>query len=145
MLHIISSYMLKFTTIKNKIMATINLTAEDFKTKILDYTTQQEWNYQGTLPAIIDFYADWCGPCKMVAPILEELANEYEGKLVIYKVDTEKEQELAALFEIRSIPTFLFIPMDGKPMLQPGALPKNIFKKVIDEQLVVEKKNIISE
>jgi len=120
-------------------MNTVQLTAEDFKTKVLDYTTQQEWNYQGTLPAIIDFYADWCGPCKMVAPILEELAKEYEGKLIIYKVDTEKEQELAAIFEIRSIPTFLFIPMTGKPMLQPGALPKNVFKKVIDEQLVVEK------
>ncbi|MEY4930615.1 MAG: thioredoxin [Bacteroidota bacterium] len=126
-------------------MNTVQLTTEDFKKNVLDYTTQQEWNYQGALPAIIDFYADWCGPCKMVAPILEELAKEYEGKLIIYKVDTEKEQELAAIFEIRSIPTFLFIPMEGKPMLQPGALPKNVFKKVIDEQLVVDKKNILPE
>ncbi|MEQ1585338.1 MAG: thioredoxin [Cyclobacteriaceae bacterium] len=126
-------------------MATIKLTTEEFKEKVLDYTTQQEWSYQGTLPAIIDFYADWCGPCKMVAPILEELAKEYEGKLVIYKVDTEKEQELSAIFGIRSIPTFLFIPMEGKPMLQPGALPKNVFKQVIDEHLVIEKQNTIEE
>ena len=126
-------------------MATIKLTTEEFKEKVLDYTTQQAWSYQGTLPAIIDFYADWCGPCKMVAPILEELAKEYEGKLVIYKVDTEKEQELSAIFGIRSIPTFLFIPMEGKPMLQPGALPKNAFKQVIDERLVIEKQNIVEE
>ncbi|MBL7877589.1 MAG: thioredoxin [Cyclobacteriaceae bacterium] len=117
-------------------MTTQLLTAENFKKSVLDYTTQTEWNYLGTLPAIIDFYADWCGPCKMVAPILEELAKEYNGKLIIYKVDTEKEQELAAVFGIRSIPTFLFIPREGKPMMQPGALSKSMFKKVIDEQLL---------
>lgn len=126
-------------------MTTVKLTTEDFKLKVLDYTTQVQWKYQGTLPAIIDFYADWCGPCKMVAPVLEELAKEYDGKLIIYKVDTEKEQELAAIFDIRSIPTFLFIPMEGKPMLQPGALSKAMFKKVIDEHLVVEKKIILPE
>jgi thioredoxin 1 len=126
-------------------MTTVKLTTEDFKLKVLDYTTQEQWNYQGTLPAIIDFYADWCGPCKMVAPVLEELAKEYDGKLIVYKVDTEKEQELAAIFDIRSIPTFLFIPMEGKPMLQPGALSKAVFKKVIDEHLVVEKKIILPE
>ena len=126
-------------------MTTVKLTVEDFKTKVLDYTTQEEWNYQGTLPAIIDFYADWCGPCKMVAPLLEELAKEYDGKLIIYKVDTEKEQELASIFDIRSIPTFLFIPMEGKPMMKPGALPKNAFKQVIDELLVIEKKIILPE
>jgi thioredoxin len=120
-------------------MTTIKLTTEDFKQKILDYTTEQEWNYKGELPAIIDFYADWCGPCKMVAPVLEELAKEYSGKLVIYKVDTEAEQEIAAVFGIRSIPTFLFIPKEGKPMMQPGALPKNVFKQVIDEHLVTSK------
>ncbi|MBP9925493.1 MAG: thioredoxin [Cyclobacteriaceae bacterium] len=117
-------------------MTTQILTTEGFKKEVLDYTTQTEWNYQGTLPAIIDFYADWCGPCKMVAPVLEELAKEYQGKLIIYKVDTEKEQELAAAFGIRSIPTFLFIPKEGKPMMQPGALSKSMFKKVIDEQLL---------
>lgn len=120
----------------NELMTTQILTTEGFKKEVLDYTTQTEWNYQGTLPAIIDFYADWCGPCKMVAPVLEELAKEYQGKLIIYKVDTEKEQELAAAFGIRSIPTFLFIPKEGKPMMQPGALSKSMFKKVIDEQLL---------
>jgi thioredoxin 1 len=141
-------YLLQIRRFAKKIdatMTTVKLTTEDFKKKVLDYTTQQEWNYQGTLPAIIDFYADWCGPCKMVAPVLEELAREYDGKLIIYKVDTEKEQELASIFGIRSIPTFLFIPLEGKPMMQPGALPKNSFKQVIDEHLVVEKKIILPE
>jgi thioredoxin len=119
---------------------TTKLTTEDFKTKVFDYTSNEEWKYEGALPAIIDFYADWCGPCKMVAPILEELSKKYEGKLTIYKVDTEVENELAAVFGIRSIPTFLFIPMEGRPMLQPGALPKNVFEKIIDEQLVVGEK-----
>jgi thioredoxin 1 len=120
-------------------MTTIKLTTEEFKQKVFDYTTEENWNYKGTLPAIIDFYADWCGPCKMVAPVLEELAKEYDGKLIIYKVDTEREQELAGVFDVRSIPTFLFIPVEGKPMIQPGAFPKNVFKKVIDEHLVIEK------
>lgn len=117
-------------------MATVQLNTQDFKDNIFNYETESEWKYKGSLPAIIDFYADWCGPCKMVAPVLEELSNEYEGKLVIYKVNTEKEEELSAVFGIRSIPTFLFIPAEGQPMMQPGALPKNIFKQVIDEQLV---------
>lgn len=119
---------------------TIKLTTEDFKKKVFDYTSNEEWKYEGTLPAIIDFYADWCGPCKMVAPILEELSKTYDGKLIIYKVDTEVEDELAAVFGIRSIPTFLFIPLQGPPMLQPGALPKNVFEKVIEEHLVVGEK-----
>lgn len=119
---------------------TIRLTTEDFKKKVFDYTANQEWKYEGTLPAIIDFYADWCGPCKMVAPILEELSREYAGKVVIYKVDTEAEAELSAVFAIRSIPTFLFIPVAGQPMMQPGALPKNVFEKVIAEHLVVGEK-----
>ena len=118
---------------------TIKLKTEDFKEKVFDYTTEKEWNYKGTLPAIIDFYADWCGPCKMVSPILEELAKEYEGKIVVYKVDTEAEHELAAVFGIRSIPTFLFIPATGQPAMQPGAFPKHTFKQIIDEHLVGEK------
>jgi thioredoxin 1 len=115
---------------------TIKLTTEEFKQKVFDFTTASEWKYEGNLPAIVDFYADWCGPCKMVAPVLEELAREYEGKLVIYKVDTEREGELSAVFGIRSIPTFLFIPMTGAPMMQPGAFPKSVFKQVIEEHLV---------
>lgn len=121
---------------------TIKLTTEEFKKKIFDYTSNKEWKYEGTLPAIIDFYADWCGPCKMVAPVLEELSKTYDGKVLIYKVDTEAEAELADLFGIRSIPTFLFIPVEGAPMLQPGALPKNVFEKVIEERLMgVEKQS----
>ena len=91
---------------------------------------------ESQVPVLVAFYADWCGPCKMVAPVLEELSKEYEGKVNIYKVDTEAEAELADVFGIRSIPTFLFIPLEGAPMLQPGALPKNVFEKVIVEKLV---------
>ncbi len=117
-------------------MATIKLTADKFKSDIFDYSTQKEWDYQGERPAIIDFYADWCGPCKMVAPIMEELSEEYDGKVDIYKVDTEVEQELSAVFGIRSIPSILFIPKSGQPMMQPGALPKNVFQEVIDKELL---------
>lgn len=119
-------------------MSTVKLSTQEFKDKVFDYDTEKEWVYKGSLPAIIDFYADWCGPCKMVAPVLEELSKEYEGKLVIYKVDTEKEQELSAVFGIQSIPTFLFIPVGAQPMMQPGALPKKVFKQVIEEHLVVK-------
>lgn len=117
-------------------MDTVQLTTEAFKQDIFDYTQEKEWKYKGTKPAIIDFYADWCGPCKMVAPVLEELAGEFKDSLTIYKVDTEVEQELAAVFGIQSIPTFLFIPMEGLPMLQPGALPKKAFQQVIAEHLL---------
>jgi len=120
-------------------MATTQLTTKEFKEKIFNYETEKDWKYEG-LPAIIDFYADWCGPCKMVAPILEELSNEYDGKLVIYKVNTDIEQELSAVFGIQSIPTMLFIGADGEPMMQPGALPKHVLKKVIDEKLLVAAK-----
>ncbi len=116
------------------------LTTSDFKEKIFNYETSETWNYKGTTPAIIDFYADWCGPCKAVAPVLEELAIEYDGRLTIYKVNTDVEQELAAVFGIQSIPTFLFIPLTGTPMLQPGAFPKNVFREVIEEKLLSEPK-----
>ncbi|MBI1341625.1 MAG: thioredoxin [Terrimonas sp.] len=118
-------------------MATIQLTTQDFKEKVFDYDKEKEWKFKGSLPVIIDFYADWCGPCKMVAPVLEELGKEYANELVIYKVDTEKEMELSAVFGIQSIPTFLFIPVNGQPMMQPGALPKKVFKQVIEERLLV--------
>ena len=117
-------------------MATILLNTEDFKTKVLDYTKHDTWQYAGDKPAIIDFYADWCGPCKMVAPVLEELSEEYEGKIDIYKVDTEVEQELSAVFGIRSIPSMLFIPVNEQPKMQAGALPKNALKEVIDKELL---------
>lgn len=117
-------------------MATIQLTAEGFKEKVFDYTKDEEWKFKGTQPAIIDFYADWCGPCKAVAPVLEELSEEYDGKLVIYKIDTDKEQELSTLFGIQSIPTLLFVPVDGAPMMQKGAIPKKAFQQVIEERLL---------
>jgi thioredoxin len=125
-------------------MATIKLTTQDFKDKVFDYTKSNEWNYSGDLPAIIDFYADWCQPCKMVAPILEELSDEYAGKINIYKVDTEKEQELSSVFGIRSIPSILFIPKDGQPMMQPGALPKDTFVQVIEDELLSSKEKVDS-
>lgn len=115
-----------------------HLTAETFKQKVFNYEKNSEWKFEGDKPAIIDFYADWCGPCKMVAPILEELAKEYEGKLNIYKVDTEAEQELAAVFGIRSIPSLLFIPLNDQPQMAMGALPKDTFKKAFKDVLGVE-------
>ncbi len=117
-------------------MATVQLTLQDFKDKVFDFEKEKEWKYNGQLPAIIDFYADWCSPCKMVAPVLEELSKEYEGQLHIFKVNTEKEMELSSVFGIRSIPTFLFIPVDGEPMMQPGAFPKKVFQQVIEEHLL---------
>ncbi|XOV66747.1 MAG: thioredoxin [Fluviicola sp.] len=118
-------------------MATIKLTTDKFKQDIFNYDANEEWDYQDSVPAIIDFYADWCGPCKAVAPILEELSEEYEGKVKIYKVDTEVEQELSAVFGIRSIPSLLFIPTGGKqPMMQAGALPKNAFQEIIKKELL---------
>lgn len=117
-------------------MPTVNLTAEMFRNEVFDYTTETEWNFKGKIPAIIDFYADWCGPCKAVAPVLEELSNEYQDKIVIYKIDTEVEQELSAMFGIRSIPSILFIPIAKQPMMQAGALPKNILKDVIEKELL---------
>jgi|SRR5210317_1153310 thioredoxin len=119
-----------------KTMPTVKLTTQKFKEEIFDYTQEREWNYKGAKPAIIDFYADWCGPCKMVAPILEELSDE-NPEIIIYKVDTEVEQELSAVFQIRSIPSILFIPKDNRqPMMQPGALPKQALQEIIDKELV---------
>ena len=114
----------------------VHLTANDFKEKVFNYETGKEWKYEGTLPAIVDFYADWCSPCKMVAPILEDIAREYSGKLMVYKVDTENEQELASVFGIQSIPTILFIPREGQPQAAMGALPRQTFDQVIKEVLL---------
>jgi thioredoxin 1 len=114
-----------------------HLNKNTFRTKVFDFETNKEWKFSGELPCIIDFYADWCGPCKMVAPILEDLSKEYAGKVNIYKVDTEQEQELAAMFGIRSIPSILFVPRDGKPQMAMGALPKESFKDAIKSVLGV--------
>ena len=115
------------------------LTKETFKEKIFNFEQNKEWKYEGDLPCMIDFYADWCQPCKIVAPVLEELAEEYKGKINIYKIDTEKEQELAAMFGIRSIPSLLFIPKDDQPQMAMGALPKDTFEKAIKDVLKVDK------
>ena len=114
------------------------LTTEEFKKKVFNWDENQEWKYEGDLPAIIDFYADWCGPCKMVAPILEEISSEYAGKLNVYKVDTDAEQELAMAFGIQSIPSLLFIPVSDKPQMAAGALPKEQLQQVIKDVLKVE-------
>jgi thioredoxin 1 len=116
-------------------MPTIKLSNQKFIDEVFDYTSEKEWKFKGDKPAIIDFYADWCGPCKVVAPILEELSNEYQD-LLIYKVDTEVEQQLSAVFQIRSIPSILFIPIEGQPMMQAGALPKNVLKEIIETELL---------
>lgn len=112
------------------------LSTADFRLKIMDYTVHQtEWVFEGERPAVIDFYTTWCGPCKMMAPIVEETAKAYAGKVDFYKVDIEKEQELAQTFGIQSIPTFLFIPAKGKPTMQMGAMSKETFEKMVDENL----------
>lgn len=117
------------------------LTTETFKQKVYNYVNNpEEWVYEGKLPCIVDFYADWCKPCKLIAPIMEELANEYKGKITIYKVNTDQQRELSSLFGIRSIPSVLFVPIDGKPQMSTGALPKETFKQVIDDFLLGEKK-----
>ncbi|MDD3286497.1 MAG: thioredoxin, partial [Bacteroidales bacterium] len=122
---------------KENKMKTINLSKSEFLTKVMNYEQNpQEWKYLGDKPCIIDFYADWCGPCKMVAPLLEELAKEYDGEIYVYKIDTEKEQELAQAFGIRSIPSLLFVPMNEQPQMVMGALPKSELKKAIDDILL---------
>jgi thioredoxin 1 len=113
-----------------------HLTKSTFLEKVFNYEANQEWKFEGELPCLIDFYADWCGPCKMVAPILEELAVEFKGKINIYKVNTEEEQELSAAFGIRSIPSMLFCPKDGKPQMAMGALPKQAMTDAINEVLL---------
>lgn len=115
-----------------------NLTTQSFKDKIFDFENEKVWVYQNDKPAIIDFFAEWCSPCKMIAPILEELSEEYDGKVDIFKIDTEQQQELAGAFGISSIPSILFIPMEGQPQMMVGGLPKEKFKQGIKDVLNVE-------
>lgn len=119
-------------------MALEHLTEETFKQKVFNYDINKDWKYEGSRPAIIDFYADWCAPCRMVAPILEELKEEFGEKLDIYKIDTESERNLSAMFGIQSIPSLLFIPVEGQPQMAMGALPKETFRKAINEVLMVK-------
>jgi thioredoxin len=121
---------------EEKNMKTIQLTKEEFKKKVMDYENNKEWNFIGDKPAIIDFYATWCGPCKATAPILEEIACDYEDKIDVYKVDVDQEQELAALFGVRSIPTLLFIPKEGSPQMKVGALSRSGFEEMIKSFLL---------
>ena len=115
------------------------ITKQDFFDKVFNFEKSQEWDFAGEVPAIIDFYANWCGPCKALAPLLEDLQKEYNGKINIYKVDTEAEQELAGAFGIRSIPSLLFCPIGEKPQMAQGALPKQQFEELIRDILKVEK------
>jgi thioredoxin 1 len=115
------------------------LSKQDFLDKVFNYEQNREWKYEGDLPAVIDFYADWCGPCKMIAPVIEKLSEEYRDRVRFYKVDTEAEQELAMAFGIRSIPSLLFIPMEGKPQMAAGALPQKALREIIDSELLAQK------
>jgi thioredoxin 1 len=117
---------------------TEHLTIDTFKEKVFNFEQNKDWKYEGELPCIIDFYADWCGPCKVVAPILEELSQEYDGKLHVYKVNTEEERELAGVFGIQSIPSLLFVPKEGQPQMAMGALPKASFIEAFKDVLNVE-------
>ncbi len=112
---------------------TEHLTKETFLEKIFDYEKETEWKYKGSKPAVIDFYADWCAPCRMVAPVIEELNKEYGDKIDFYKIDTEAEQELSAVFGIRSIPSLLFIPVEGQPQMSMGVMPKDGFKHAFED------------
>jgi thioredoxin len=116
-----------------------HLTIDTFKTKVFNFEVNKEWKFEGDAPCLIDFYADWCGPCKMVAPILEKLQGEYGDKLNIYKVNTEEEGELAAMFGIQSIPSLLFVPKEGKPQMAMGALPKETFEQAFKEVFGITK------
>lgn len=117
---------------------TEHLNKKTFLEKIFNYEQNQEWKFEGELPAVIDFWAPWCGPCRMVAPILDELSEEYKGKVNVYKVNTDEEQELGAVFGIRSIPSLLFVPKEGQPKMAVGALPKEALIDAIEKELLNE-------
>lgn len=123
-------------TKKQQPMKAIELTTAGFRERIYDYTKNSEWKYEGDLPAVIDFYATWCGPCKMMAPVMESIAEEYAGRIRVYKVDVDKERRLAAMFNVRSIPTFLFIPMEGEPKHANGAMDIAEVRRIIDATLL---------
>jgi len=113
-----------------------NLTKQTFVKKVFDFENNPEWKYEGELPCVIDFWAPWCGPCRAVGPVIDELSKEYAGKVNFYKINTDEEQELAGAFGIRSIPSLLFVPKTGQPKMAVGALPKESMKEAIDKELL---------
>ncbi len=117
---------------------TEHLNKQTFLEKVFNYEQNKEWKYEGELPALVDFWAPWCGPCRMVGPVLEELSEEYKGKVNIYKVNTDEEQELGGVFGIRSIPSLLFVPKEGQPRMAVGALPKESLIEAIEKELLGE-------
>lgn len=119
----------------------VTMDRQMFLDQVFDYTQEKEWKYKGQLPAIIDLYADWCGPCRRMSPVMQELAKEYAGRILIYKVNVDKERELAALFQATSIPLFVLIPRDGQPQLISGAVGKDVFQKAIEEFLLKRKEH----
>lgn len=119
-------------------ISVISLNDADFRKLIFDYDRNKEWKYEGNMPAIVDFYADWCAPCRYLSPIVEEIAKEYAGKIVVYKVDTEKETNLTQKIGITALPTLLFIPASGKPQVSTGVLPKESLVKAVNEILKVK-------
>jgi thioredoxin 1 len=116
----------------------VHLTTAEFKKMVFNYEVNKDWKYEGTQPAIVDFYADWCAPCRQLAPLLEEIAKEYNGKIIVYKVDTEKERELTQNMNISGLPTLLFIPAQGKPQMSMGLIPKETLVKVVNEVLLIK-------
>lgn len=116
------------------------LTTEEFKARIFDYTKNKEWNFAGDKPCVIDFYTTWCGPCKRLAPIMEELSQTYCDQVRFYKVDTERERELAAVFRISSIPQVLYVPVEGEPLILKGLYPKENIVEIIDDYLLKKRK-----
>ncbi len=124
-------------TVENEAGKPIHLTYDMFLEKVWNFEQNpQNWKFEGEIPAVIDFYADWCQPCKRIAPIMEKLAKDYEGRLNVYKIDVDDEQKLAAVFRVQSIPAVLFTPVDGQPMMQAGALTEEMYVKIIEEQLL---------
>lgn len=115
------------------------LSLETFKSKVYDFEASKEWKFKGTRPAIIDFYADWCGPCKMLTPVLERVSEQYSGLVDIYKIDTEASPELASMFGIRSIPSILFVPLEGEPAMNSGFMPEEGFEQAIKELFSISK------
>lgn len=113
------------------------LSSEQFKEKVFDYSANGEWHFKGDIPCLVDFYADWCGPCKMIAPVLESLGKKYDGKVKIYKINTDENPEVSSVFGIQSIPSLLFIPREGQPQMAHGALPQHALEQAFADVLKV--------